>query len=175
MTQLYILGLLARGPMSGYDIQMALEELDIELWSNILVGSIYHALKKLENNSYIHLKSIEKTGHRQRSIYEITEKGTTYMQLLVSQTLSSKPLVYPADVYAGLTFINHCTKDEVVSALQKQYETLLDEKTKLQHVIDLELHLFHDHVPEIMRLTFENMIQNLDLQLTFLQKLKNAC
>lgn len=49
MTKLLVLGLLEEHPMSGYDIQQKISMADAERWGGVLVGSIYHALKKLKN------------------------------------------------------------------------------------------------------------------------------
>ncbi|WP_249529548.1 PadR family transcriptional regulator [Paenibacillus brevis] len=46
MTRLLVLGMLDMKPMSGYDIQQMLQTTDAERWSGVLIGSIYHALKK---------------------------------------------------------------------------------------------------------------------------------
>ena len=66
MTRLLVLGLLDEQPMSGYDIQQKIIGADAERWGGVLVGSIYHALKKLEQEKYIELSGIEQTGHRQK-------------------------------------------------------------------------------------------------------------
>ena len=65
MTQLIVLGMIQMKPMSGYDIQVSLQELNAEMWSGVQVGSIYHALKRLEKDGYIKIDSISKTGFRQ--------------------------------------------------------------------------------------------------------------
>lgn len=72
---MFVLGMLNIQAMSGYDIQQKLLEWNVSIWSEVLVGSIYHALKKLEQKGHISIHSIENTGHRQRAIYQITEKG----------------------------------------------------------------------------------------------------
>ena len=58
MTQLFVLGALQMRPMSGYDIQLMLQQSEAERWSGVQVGSIYHALKKLEKNQYIEIDKI---------------------------------------------------------------------------------------------------------------------
>ena len=48
MTRLLVLGMLKMEPMSGYDIQQLLKLKNADQWGGVLIGSIYHALKKLE-------------------------------------------------------------------------------------------------------------------------------
>ena len=64
MTKLLVLGLLEERPMSGYDIQQKISMADAERCGGVLVGSIYHALKKLEQDNYIEIADVEYTGHR---------------------------------------------------------------------------------------------------------------
>ena len=67
MTRLLVLGMLDAQPLSGYDIQQLLRLSDAERWGGVLIGSIYHALKKLEKEGHIEISSIEMTGHRAES------------------------------------------------------------------------------------------------------------
>ena len=105
MTQLFVLGLLNMQAMSGYDIQQRLSEWNVSIWGEVLAGSIYHALKKLEQQGYISISSIENTGHRQRAIYQITKKGRDYLLKLISESISVSSVVYPKTLYSGLAFI----------------------------------------------------------------------
>ncbi len=45
-------------PMSGYDIQQMLKLTNADRWGGVLIGSIYHALKKLEQEKYIEIDSV---------------------------------------------------------------------------------------------------------------------
>ncbi len=124
MTQLFVLGLLSTKPMSGYDIQQNLSECNVSIWADLVVGSIYHALKKLEQKDYISVSSIESTGHRQRAIYQITDKGRDYLSELMNASIAASSVVYPKTLYSGLAFIDILSKEETVSSLKLQKNCL---------------------------------------------------
>lgn len=47
MTRLMVLGLLMQyGPMSGYELQQAMQSAQTDTWAGVFPASIYHALKK---------------------------------------------------------------------------------------------------------------------------------
>ncbi len=171
MTQIFVLGLLDLQPMSGYDIQQALQGVDVEQWGGILVGSIYHALKTLEKGGYVEVQGVEQTGHRQKAIYRITDKGRGHLQTLVLQALRAQPALYPTHFYAGLTFLNKCPAPQVRSALEKQYESLEAEYAALQCGWDQKKAAFKGDLPPVVQYTFDHMFQTLRLQMEFLQKI----
>lgn len=171
MTQLYLLGLLHQKPMSGYDLQLALECVDIEVWGGILVGSIYYALNKLEKDGNIRLSAVEKTGKRQRSVYEITEKGKAAFLKLIYQSLATKPALYPTEVYAGLSFAHYGEQSLITAALQAQLTALQEERSRiLQGQIEKTAQM-DEELPAIVQLSFENMLAHVDVQLNYLHKL----
>lgn len=100
MTKLLVLGLLDAHPMSGYDIQQKISMADAERWGGVLVGSIYHALKKLEQENYIALADVKQTGHRQKAVYEITDRGKDYLQSLILDSLRTSSVLYPTTLYS---------------------------------------------------------------------------
>lgn len=59
MTRVLVLGLLDVKPMSGYDIQQLLRISDAERWGGVLIGSIYHALKKMEKEGLVVVESLD--------------------------------------------------------------------------------------------------------------------
>ena len=76
MMRLMVLGLLTKNNlMSGYEIQQALQMVQSSKWAEVFPASIYHALKKMENEELIEIATIEKTGKRSKTVYCITVKG----------------------------------------------------------------------------------------------------
>lgn len=116
MTKLLVLGLLDERPMSGYDIQQMLKVMDAEHWGGVLVGSIYHALKKMEAEGLVEVISVEQTGHRQKAVYQITEKGSAYLKKLVRDALKTSSVVYPSRLYSGLSYVHKLPKEEAWKA-----------------------------------------------------------
>ena len=171
MTQIFVLGLLAREPMSGYDIQTTLQEYDASQWGGILVGSIYYALKKLERDGCIEIADIEQTGLRQKAIYQITEAGKTCLNQLVLKSLGSLPSLYPSHLYAGLTFLDSCKSSEAQQALTQQLHALEAEKTKLEKWMRLKKAAFGNDLPPLVQLNFNHMSANLQNQIEFVRQI----
>ena len=75
--RLFILGTLAAsGPLHGHQIRQQAQSDRTELWTDIQVGSVYGALKRLANEDLIREVRTEKVGNRpERTVYEITPQG----------------------------------------------------------------------------------------------------
>ncbi|GAK01900.1 transcriptional regulator, PadR family [Geomicrobium sp. JCM 19037] len=106
--------------MSGYDIKETLKSMDAERWSGLLIGSIYNALNKLEKEGYIEVSHIEQTGHRQKAIYAITNRGKEYEKQLTKEALEKPLNPYPTQLYSGFSFMEKLDRDEALAALRRQ-------------------------------------------------------
>ena len=75
--RLFILGTLAAsGPLHGHQIRQQAQNDRTESWTDIQVGSVYGALKRLASEDLIREVRTEKVGNRpERTIYEITPEG----------------------------------------------------------------------------------------------------
>ncbi len=75
--RLFILGTLAAsGPLHGHQIRQQAQNDRTETWSDIQVGSVYGALKRLANEDLIREVRTERVGNRpERTVYEITPEG----------------------------------------------------------------------------------------------------
>jgi len=75
--RLFILGTLAgTGPLHGHQIRQQAQTDRTETWTDIQVGSVYGALKRLANENLIREVRTEKVGNRpERTVYEITPAG----------------------------------------------------------------------------------------------------
>jgi DNA-binding PadR family transcriptional regulator len=75
--RLFILGTLAAsGPLHGHQIRQQAQNDHTETWTDIQVGSVYGALKRLANEDLIREVRTEKVGNRpERTVYEITPAG----------------------------------------------------------------------------------------------------
>ena len=75
--RLFILGTLAAsGPLHGHQIRQQAQNDRTETWTDIQVGSVYGALKRLANEDLIREVRTEKVGNRpERTVYEITPAG----------------------------------------------------------------------------------------------------
>jgi DNA-binding PadR family transcriptional regulator len=75
--RLFILGTLsASGPLHGHQIRQQAQSDRTDVWTDIQVGSVYGALKRLANEGLVREVRTERVGNRpERTIYEITSEG----------------------------------------------------------------------------------------------------
>lgn len=170
MTQLLVLGLLKKEPLSGYDIQVMLQTSDAQSWGGVLVGSIYHALRKLEKGGYIEVLAIEQTGHRQKAVYSITAAGEKHFNELLLSALKSNSVSYPTLLYSGLNFMDSLGKEQVISALQCQRDTLKGEKERLERGrIEKKQYMGGELLP-LSEMVFEHMLTTIQQQIHFIEQ-----
>jgi DNA-binding PadR family transcriptional regulator len=75
--RIFILGALEeRGPMYGHQLRLLAEEEHVALWTDITVGSLYGALKRLATEELIEEIRVERSGaYPQRQVWAITDAG----------------------------------------------------------------------------------------------------
>ena len=170
MTQLLVLGLLKKEALSGYDIQLKLQTSSSELWGDILVGSIYYALNKLERDGYIKVSILKQIGRRQKSIYSITDKGEKYLDELILNSLKTADICYSTTLYSALSFFELLPKEDYIPALEKHKKSL-EENFETLHKQKVEKEkLFQGNMPPLNNLIFENMFNTLKEQISFVEK-----
>lgn len=170
MTRLLVLGMLDMKPMSGYDIQQTLQLIDAERWGSVLIGSIYHALKKLELEGYVEIASIEQTGHRQKAIYRITEKGKKHLKELVRDALKESSVSYPSTLYSGISFCDKLTVEECLQALEEQHLILNEEYLAVKKGMEEKSAAMQNNLPPLVKLVFDNMFAMIAQQQMFITK-----
>ena len=89
VVRLLVLGTLAeRGPTHGHQIKRTIETINVEAWSEIRVGSLYHALHQLEAEELVVAMRTEQPGRMPaRTVYAITEAGRRELARLRDQGL----------------------------------------------------------------------------------------
>jgi len=170
LTRLLVLGMLDVQPMSGYDIQQALQMTDAERWGGVLIGSIYHALKKMEQEGYVAVTSIEQTGHRQKAVYAITEAGRAYLQTLIKDALKDSSVLYPSTLYSGLSFYEKLSVDECRKALEQQRNVLKDEYDAVEQGFKAKGTALNHKIPPMVMLMMDNMFSIIKQQQDFVDK-----
>ncbi|WP_460785916.1 PadR family transcriptional regulator [Microbacterium tumbae] len=75
--RLYILSsLVERGPMHGHALRNLAEQEHVHEWTDISVGALYGALKRMLAEGLIEIERVEREGnYPARQIYRITEEG----------------------------------------------------------------------------------------------------
>ncbi len=170
MTRLLVLGMLDIQPMSGYDIQQSLKMTDAERWGGVLIGSIYHAIKKLEQEGHVEITSIEQTGNRQKAIYKITDSGKKHLKDLVREALMVSSVFYPSTLYSGLSFFNKLSLEETKHALEQQLSTLNNEYAAVKQGYEAKVSVMQNSIPPMVKLIFDNMFAIIHQQQDFVEK-----
>ena len=130
MAYLIILALLRNGPMHGYEIQQLIRMSRMDEWANLLSGSIYYALNRMEQEGLIRTEAEERTGARLRKIYAITEKGEEKYRQLVRESLTLAPHSVKSDFAVALNMIDSIPREEALALLQRNLEQV---ETTLEH------------------------------------------
>ena len=88
--RLFILSSFAElGPMHGHRLRLEAERNRVHLWTDITVGAVYGAMKRLASEGLLREAGREREGNRPiRQLYEITEEGLLALAALQRAGLS---------------------------------------------------------------------------------------
>lgn len=79
----------ALGPMHGHRLRLEAEEKHVHLWTDISVGAVYGAMKRLATEGLLQEAGQERVGNRPtRQLYEITDGGQRALAELRHEGLS---------------------------------------------------------------------------------------
>jgi len=139
VVRLLVLGTLARfGPMHGHQLKRSIQTINVEAWSDVRAGSLYHALHQLAAEGLIELVQTERPGRQPaRTVYRITADGEAELEVLRDRALgevraSADPFDVALWVAAGL---DAARLGDVVrrrlDTLRRQLADLSDERRSL--------------------------------------------
>lgn len=171
MTIVMVLGLLLKfGPMSGYEIQQKMKSGKTDKWAYVQPASIYHALRILDRDELVFLQKLEQTGNRSKAIYSITSKGKFEFDRMLINSFKKASVVFPTALYTVLTFMDEAPKENIIEALEVQQQAIQNiyDEMKAGQKEKEE----YSKIPKNVLLIFENMYDQCEMQLQFLQKLK---
>ena len=82
--RIFILGALEeRGPMHGHQLRLLAEQEHLDLWTDISVGGLYGAIKRLATEELIEEIRVERSGaYPQRQVWAITDAGRETLGVL---------------------------------------------------------------------------------------------
>lgn len=89
-TEYAVLGLLAMGARTGYDIKKMVEETIAHFW-NESFGHIYPVLKRLHERGWVS-KTTEVVQGRNRNVYALTAEGEAALQAWFKEPIAPTPL-----------------------------------------------------------------------------------
>jgi PadR family transcriptional regulator AphA len=136
-----VLGVLAGGAMSGYEIKQCMERSTQYFWSES-PGQIYPILRQLESEGLVALRE-EYHGARLRKIYSITKAGL--QELSAWLTLPADPPRYRIELFLKLFFGRHAPKGVNVRRLQRYQQELLEHKALCERAL---VHVESEHKDE---------------------------
>ncbi|MCL5985147.1 MAG: PadR family transcriptional regulator [Actinobacteria bacterium] len=138
-TKYAILGMLTRGPMSGYDIKKAIDFGLHMFWSESH-GQIYPGLKQLTEDGLITRDIMHQMGKPDRHIYSITERGKKELRTWLAR--SPEPNSYRIEVLLKLFFGHELSMDENLQNLGSFRE---QQSKLLEQYLSMEQHLVSEH------------------------------
>jgi DNA-binding PadR family transcriptional regulator len=168
VSELVILGLLKIKPMHGYEIQTIIQDSKIDDWANLLSGSIYYSISKLEKDGLIEPFKEERTGSRVRVIYKITKAGEEKHLVLLKEILGEKPHSLKSDFMLALSMIHHLEKEKAVLILKQNLKDLI--KLREQWEIRKQVASESKGSNPLMLLSFESSIGILDIDIKTIER-----
>lgn len=89
-TKFALLGFLAAGPFSGYDMRKKVEQLVSNFWSESY-GRIYPMLAQLEVEGLATRTETPSEGGRSRNVYAVTRRGRTALREWFREPIALRP------------------------------------------------------------------------------------
>ena len=123
------LGLLSRGPATGYEIKKSFEEGPIGYFLEASFGAIYPALGRLTDEGLVGLKVEPQDGKPDRKVYSLTARGRTAFE--ESLRIDPGPDRFRSEFLFLLMFADHIRPDHLRHLID---ERLADYRCKLRHL-----------------------------------------
>ena len=124
-VRLYILGALAaEGAMHGHQLRLLAEQEHVHYWTDVSVGSLYGAIKRLAAEGLIAELRVEREGnYPERQVYDITEAGSAALAQLRRDGLGT--VVFKPDPFdLAMSRLDPATLDQVGETLDARVATL---------------------------------------------------
>ncbi|CAN5347100.1 PadR family transcriptional regulator [soil metagenome] len=123
--RLFILGSLSQhGEMHGYQLRLLAEEERVHLWTDISVGAVYGAIKRLAADGLIDVVRTEREGgYPERQVYAISAEGVAALSELRLAGLSHV-VIRPDPFDLALTRLDRSRLDDLPTVLVERLDTL---------------------------------------------------
>jgi DNA-binding PadR family transcriptional regulator len=128
---LLLLGLLRRGPMSGYDLNRVVRSHG-PLYADLKKGNIYHLLDRLATRG--HLRVTVEPGARgprgERLLYELTPSGREALLNLVRRAITA---FEPADtgLASAVVFLTELDQEEAAALLRTRRDVIRERRAQV--------------------------------------------
>jgi DNA-binding PadR family transcriptional regulator len=165
MSELAILGLLRVRPMHGYEIQTIIQQSKMDEWANLLSGSIYYAINKLEKEKLIEPHKEERNGSKIRVIYSITKQGEDHYEKLLHEKLEQQPHTVKSDFMLALSMIDKANNEQIISVLERNLERLYSYKQEWESRKEKNTTAYN----RLMEICFDSTIDLLNVDIKTLE------
>jgi len=130
-ARLLILGVLHRGDFHPYEIKRRLEAAMVECYTDVDVGTLYYAVRKLEREGFIAEVAQERVARGgMRTIYAITPAGRAEFRAGLHRQFDVEGPVSQT-LYGALLFLHLADRATVEAALRRRIVRLDDLIAKL--------------------------------------------
>lgn len=133
MIELAILGALKERPMHGYELKKRLSAMLGHFWQ-ISFGSLYPALKRLENSDSIERAYTVKEKTRKRYVYRITDKGEKLFQKMVSEPGTSSEIADSDKFNLRMAFFRYMEPETRLWILERRRAYLKDKLDEMKRM-----------------------------------------
>ncbi len=131
---LAVLVCLHEKPMHPYEVAQTLRQRAKQESVRLNYGSLYAVVESLEKKGFVKATGTVQEGKRpQRTVYEITEAGTTEMTDWLTELIGTPAKEYPAFM-AGLSFLPALDPDDALAALRRRADALTVKLVSLRGV-----------------------------------------
>ena len=124
------LGVLALNNASGYEIRKMFEDGPFSIFAEGGFGSIYPALKKLEQEGLVTSETLDQNNRPQKNVYQITTKG----RLELIEALSNNPVQdkYKSDFLFSMFFSEYLSPAFVENTIDQRIKSLKEKAHYLE-------------------------------------------
>jgi len=165
-----ILGFLMYGNLTGYDLKK-LFSISFSFFSGLSYGSIYPALKKMEQEGLISMNLEIQDGTPNRKVYTITETGRAFFDNTLKAPIHFDRPKNPFLMH--LFFFSFLTKEERVSST-RQYlsnvEKMNEELESLRPEIEAQADRYQTLCFQLGKRLYEDMIISISEMIATLEK-----
>ena len=136
-TRLFVLSTLAEhGPMHGHQIRLQAQSDRTELWTEVKVGALYGALKRLATEGLIGEVRSERPGNfPERTVYEITLRGREALAAVHDEALRTV-VVRPDPFDLALVHSAACDEQYLAHVIGDRRDALAVQHNTLRHRAD---------------------------------------
>lgn len=154
-TRLVILGAVYQfQPVHGYFLRRELSTWHVDEWANIQPGSIYNALRSLEQDGYVVESGTESEGKRPaRTTYTISPTGEVELHRMLRDTLWNVEAFDTKAVMTIASFMFILSRQEVIAGLKHRISKI--DAIVLANGFHIEDTLASDTTPKYVREIFD--------------------